>query len=108
MLLRLKLTTLLDAPSATVPKVKDGTELDKLPGAMPAPEALMLPLPPGVAEYVMNADRAPVELGVKMTCTVQVAFAANTVTPETQSPAIPVWKVNSVLLEASETGPLGC
>jgi hypothetical protein len=45
-----KLAKVLDEPSATVPKGRVATELDRLPGVMPAPEALTLPLPPGVAE----------------------------------------------------------
>jgi len=103
-----KLATLLDDPRTTVPSKTDAVELARLPGVMPAPEALTLPLPPGVAEKVKTADRAPAALGVNTMRTVQLALAASVVVPERQSPVAPAWMANSALFDATVMTPLGC
>jgi hypothetical protein len=73
---------------------------------MPVPDTVTPAPPPGVAEKLTVALRAPVACGEKTTRTAQVAFAARVVLPDAQSPAWPVRTTKSELFNVTVIGPL--
>ena len=75
-------------------------------GHMPVPLRETPPLPPCVAEKVTAPLRFPLADGLKTMRTVQEAPGAKVFTMDPQSPALPLWIANSLLLEATEMTPL--
>lgn len=77
-------------PATTVPKSWLVGVIVRLPGARPVPDRATDPLPPTLAETMIEPVTAPGAVGANWTRMLQDALPDNVVMPSMQSPGMPV------------------